>query len=283
MSEDVAEEDYCETAARRDDPDRWLASLFAPDAARPDLNALLAFNGELARTREQVSQAMLGEIRLQWWRDAIEGIYAGNPRAHPVVRTLAQAVARHDLARPLFDRLIDARTDDLYETPPVNLAALEAYADGTSAQLNRLLLAALGVRDERVIAAGDAIGMAWSLTGLVRAAAAHAALHRIHLPADWMAEAGTDRDRFFLTPSAAESCAVLRRIGARAQHHLEAARKLAPRMPREARPVLLLGRLARLYLERLERAGFDPSDARIEAGMPRRQLALLLAAWRGRF
>ena len=116
MSEDVAEEDYCETAARRDDPDRWLASLFAPDAARPDLNALLAFNGELARTREQVSQAMLGEIRLQWWRDAIEGIYAGNPRAHPVVRTLAQAVARHDLARPLFDRLIDARTDDQFVT-----------------------------------------------------------------------------------------------------------------------------------------------------------------------
>lgn len=282
MSEDVADEDYCETAARRDDPDRWLAALFAPDAARPDLNALLAFNGELARTREQVSQPMLGEIRLQWWRDAIEGIYAGNPRAHPVVRALAQAIGRHELARPLFDRLIDARTDDLYETPPADLAALETYADATSAGLDRLLLATLGVRDERVIAAGDAIGFAWSLTGLVRAAAAHAALRRVHLPADWMAEAGTDRDRFFLTPVTSESRAVLRRICGRAQHHLEAARQLAPRMPREARPVLLLGRLARLYLDRLERAGFDPRDAGIEIGMPRRQLALLVAAWRGR-
>lgn len=282
MSDATADDAYCETAARRDDPDRWLASLFAPDAVRPHLAALLAFNGELSRTREQVSQAMLGEIRLQWWREAIEGIYVGNPRSHPVVRGLAAAIAARGLPREPFDRLIDARADDLYDRPPADLAALEAYASATSAGLNRLLLGVLGVDDARALAAGDAVGMAWALTGLIRGAPAHAALRRVHLPADWLAEAGTDRDRFFLAPTGPEARAVLRRLAARAQEHLETARAEAPRVPREARAVLLLGRLTRLYLDRLQQAGFDPTDARVRIGMPRRQLAVLLAAWRGR-
>ncbi|WP_162915133.1 phytoene/squalene synthase family protein [Desertibaculum subflavum] len=283
MSEQHASDDqYCETAARRDDPDRWLVSLFAPDALRPRLAALLAFSGELARTREQVSQPMLGEIRLQWWREALDGIYAGTPRAHPIVRALAAAIAAGRLPREPFDRLIDARTDDLYETPPADIAALEAYAGATSAGLNRLLLAALGVDEARLVAAGEAIGMAWSLTGLARAAAAHAALRRIHLPADWMAEAGTDRDRALLAPQAAETRAVLRRLAERAAAHLDAARTLVPRLPREARAVLLLGRLVRLYLARLHQVDFDLADPRLEIATPRKQIALMIAAWRGR-
>lgn len=280
MSEQPTNSEHCEAAARRDDPDRWLASLFAPDAARPRLAALLAFSSELARTREQVSQPMLGEIRLQWWRDAIEGIFAGRPRAHPVVRALAEAIAARGLPREPFDRLIDARTEDLYETPPPDIAALEAYAGATSAGLNRLLLAVLGIGDERIVAAGEAIGIAWSLTGLVRAAPAHAVLRRVHLPADWLAEAGTDRDRFFLAPAGAEARLVLRRLADRAQERLAMARTLVPIVPREARAVLLQGRLARLYLDRLQRSGFDPTG--IDIGMPRRQLALLFGAWRGR-
>jgi phytoene synthase len=282
LSDTAADDNFCETAARQDDPDRWLTSLFAPDALRPALAALLAFNGELARTREQVSQPMLGEIRLQWWREAIEGIYAGRPREHPVVRALARAIAAHRLPREPFDRLVDARADDLYETPPADLAALECYAEATSAGLNRLLLTVLGVVDEHALAAGDAIGMAWSLAGLARAAPAHAAQRRVHLPADWMTEAGTDRDRFLLAPTGLEARAVLRRLAGRAEVHLDTARRLVPRVPRGARPVLLLGRLTQLHLARLRRVDFDPADARVAITMPRKQLALLLAAWRGR-
>ena len=73
---------YCEAEVRRDDPDRWLATLFLPEAARAPVHALLAFNGEIAKIRDLVSEPMLGEIRYQWWRDAMHRTAAaagGNP------------------------------------------------------------------------------------------------------------------------------------------------------------------------------------------------------------
>ena len=71
---------------RQHDRDRFLTTLFAPDDRREDLLALYAFNHEVAKTREVVSEPTLGRIRLQWWRDNLEAIYAGQPpRRHGVV------------------------------------------------------------------------------------------------------------------------------------------------------------------------------------------------------
>src|SRR3546814_15149921 len=81
-------DEYCAAEVRRQDPDRWLTALFAPDARRPALLALYAFNAEIARAREAVSQPMIGQIRLQWWREDWEGMEAGGVRAHPVVLAL---------------------------------------------------------------------------------------------------------------------------------------------------------------------------------------------------
>jgi phytoene synthase len=53
---------------RRHDRDRYMTALFAPAARREALFALYAFNYEIARVREAVTQPTLGQIRLQWWR-----------------------------------------------------------------------------------------------------------------------------------------------------------------------------------------------------------------------
>src|ERR1700721_1302405 len=99
--------DLVETV-RRYDRDRFLATLFAPASLRPDLWALLAFNLETARVREVVSQPILGQIRLQWWRDAIEEIYDGKPaRRHEVATPLAETIKRHGLSRHRFARPIN--------------------------------------------------------------------------------------------------------------------------------------------------------------------------------
>ncbi len=75
----------CARLLRRYDYDRFLTGLFAPAGRREALYAVYAFNLEIARTREAVSEPMLGQIRLQWWREAIEEIYAGRVRRHEVV------------------------------------------------------------------------------------------------------------------------------------------------------------------------------------------------------
>src|SRR3546814_8066529 len=101
-SSDVCSSDLlspCGALVERHDPDRYLASLFAPEAQREDLFALYAFNYEVAKTAEVVSEPMIGQIRLQWWRESLAGIYEGRARQHEVVQPLAHAVAARALPR----------------------------------------------------------------------------------------------------------------------------------------------------------------------------------------
>src|SRR5215472_14417671 len=114
----------------RHDHDRFQTALFAPAPRREALFALYAFNYEIARVRETVSEPMLGQIRLQWWRESITAAFEGGPvRRHIVVEPLTAAIRAHGLTRAHFDRLIDAREGDLGEAP---IAALSA-ACGPSA------------------------------------------------------------------------------------------------------------------------------------------------------
>src|SRR5882724_8411411 len=111
---------------RRHDRDRFQTVLFAPAARREALFALYAFNYEIARVRESVTQPMLGQIRLEWWRENIAAAYRGGAvRHHPVVESLTAAIQDLPLTREHFSRLIDARESDLGDEPPANLAALE--------------------------------------------------------------------------------------------------------------------------------------------------------------
>ncbi|MGE4012986.1 MAG: phytoene/squalene synthase family protein, partial [Alphaproteobacteria bacterium] len=143
---------------RRLDYDRYLTLPFAPAEAREDLAALYAFNIEIAKTRETVSEALLGQIRLQWWRESIESAFAGTPRRHEIVRPLADAIRRHDLPRAHFDALIDARERDLAAEPPPTLATLEDYAFDTSSRLILLALAICGVRGDAADRAAHHVG-----------------------------------------------------------------------------------------------------------------------------
>src|SRR5262249_51595265 len=138
---------YCAGLLRRQDPDRYLTALFAPAGRREALFALYAFNLELGRVRESVREPLMGRMRLQWWRDCLEEIAAGQPRAHEIARPLAAAIAAHDLNPVLLERLIDAREQDMDPDPPADPAALVDYARGTSAVLTELALEVLGRPD----------------------------------------------------------------------------------------------------------------------------------------
>src|SRR5262244_2642029 len=119
---------------RRHDRDRFQTVLFAPATRREALFALYAFNYEIARVRESVTEPMLGQIRLQWWRENVAAAFEGGAaRHHIVAQPLASTIQQFALSRGHFDRLIDGRESDLGDDPPADLAALEAYAEATSA------------------------------------------------------------------------------------------------------------------------------------------------------
>ena len=178
---------------RRHDRDRFQTALFAPAAHREALFALYAFNYEIARVRESVSQPTLRHIRLEWWRENVAAAYATGPaRRHPVIEALTTVIRRVELTRTHFDRLIDARKADLDDDPPATLAVLEDYAEDTSSALIYLALEALGVREPAAREAGHHIGIAYALAGLLRALQLRMAAGRPVIPVEIAARNGVD-------------------------------------------------------------------------------------------
>jgi NADH dehydrogenase [ubiquinone] 1 alpha subcomplex assembly factor 6 len=266
------------------DRDRFQTALFAPAARREALFALYAFNYEIARVRESVRELMLGQIRLQWWREAIAAAYGGGPvRRHEIVEAVTAVIRGQDVSRAHFDRLIDTRERDLDDEPPATLAALEIYAEGSSAALIYLALEVLDAAPPVAQEAGRHVGIAYALSGLLRALPVLARAGRSFIPTALAAESGLDpRDYAALrmTPALREAIAAIVAI---ARDHLTAARDLRRDVPPAALPALLPARIADNALRRLERDGFDPFAGAASAIDPLQSWRLAWAALRGRF
>ena len=245
--------------------------------------ALYAFNLELARIRESVREPMMGEMRLQWWREAIDGIHTGRIAARPVVRALAAASVGEGLPRQLMHRLIDARTRDLGDAPLDDLAALREYAAATSGSLVELALHILGAADSTSREVGRDAGIAWAMAGLIRAIPFHAAARRLYLPRALSAAAGLDVEALFAGRSSSELRAVVERLDAVVGEHVEAARAARRSVARAAVPALIMCALIDDDRRRLRRAGFDPFSITLEAGLVPRLAHLARHAWTGRY
>lgn len=267
----------------RHDRDRYLLALFAPAERRAAVCALYAFNAEIALIPERVSEPMLGQIRIQWWRDGIDAAFAGNSvRRHEVLTPLAAAIRTGNLGRDHFARLLDARERDLAAEPPPTLAALEAYAEETAAPLQLLVLEALDAGTAANQAAREA-AIAYALAGLLRATPYLARQRRHILPQALIDETGCDPETLFAGNSAPAVTAIATRIAERARHHLDASRQRRGDVPRQALPALLPAVLAAADLRRLGRAGFDPFAPALARPDQWRSWRLTAAALRGRY
>lgn len=263
---------------RRVDLDRYLSSLFAPPALRRELNVLYAFNYEVAKTAESVSQPIAGEIRLQWWRDRIAEFYRGAVIDHPLIEALGRVIAAHHLPRELFDALIDARERDLEEAPFPTLEALEDYANATSANIMRLATRILGAGESLDAQARD-FGIAYALAGLCRALPYHAARRRLMLPADRLAASEVSIEDVFARTAGQRLRPLLEDMAAQARSHLTAH---GGRVARSLLPALLPAAVVPLYLRALTRRGVDVFRDLTDVGTHRRQLAMLSAMIRRR-
>lgn len=176
---------YCGELVRKHDPDRFFMSLMQSADRREALWALYAFNYEIAKTREVVTDTTLGLIRLQWWRDGIAEIYDGKDvRQNEILPILAQAIKDYNLPQNLFDDLCYAREFDLEGVIPADMAGLRNYASFTAVPLNALALKILGQGDDEGL---ELVSQAYALIGLVKAMPFHASQQRCYMPADLLA------------------------------------------------------------------------------------------------
>lgn len=266
---------HCAEIVREGDPDRYIASLYAPEAARSSLLALYAFSHEIARIREQVSEPLPGEVRLQWWRDLLEAGPSDGARAHPVAAALLDTVERFRLPIAPLTGLIDARIFDLYDDPMPSKNDLEGYAGETSSALFRLAAIVLaGGQDPGGATASGHAGVAYALTGLLRAFPWHAAAGQVYLPADILGENGVTREDIVRGRGGPGLNYTLAAVRAHARWHLTKFRQLTDTVPAEIAPAFLPLALVEPYLARMETRGYDPYRTIIALPAWRRQWAI---------
>ncbi len=187
---------YCAQLIKENDPDRFFLSMFVRAEHRDAVWALMAFNHEIAKTREVVSDSNLGHIRLQWWRDALKAVYEGQDfPAHEVVTPLAEAIQTYQLPPEHFEKLTYAREFDLENVLPGNLEGLMNYADFTSTPLMKLIVRVMG--DDPEIELVQPIAVNYALAGILRAIPFHASQERCYLPDDLMVKHIVTQEKLF--------------------------------------------------------------------------------------
>jgi len=233
---------YCARQARERDYARYLCALAAPARQRDSLFVLLAFNDELGKIREIVSEPGLGEIRLAWWREILDREGAYDAGTHPVARALVSSVDRHNLETGNLQAMIDGRARDLDPAPFETVEDLSAYAVATAGSLARASLDILMIEDQEAKEAATEVATAWALIGILRSLPYHERAGR-RLVGGRLALAD---------------------ILACADDLLIAARGRSRKVPRKANPVTMLARLCDPYVERLQASAGDPRKANLE-------------------
>jgi phytoene synthase len=262
---------------RTQDRDRYLADLFAPQDVRRHLFALHAFNVEVARIRNVVSDPGLGEIRMQWWRDAIVSGAAGG---HPIARALIETVRQFSLPTSALHRLLDARVFDLYDDPMPSLNDLEGYAgDTTSALMQLAAIVLAGGKDPGTADASGHAGVAYALTGIMRSLPRNAPRGQTFLPNEMLLVRGVDPQAFAAGRATPELRSLLTDIRTIARQHLVAAEREIAEFAPVLKPAFLPLALVRPYLDRMDREDYDPFVG-VEFAPWRRQWIIWRAARR---
>jgi phytoene synthase len=241
-----------EELVRSADHDRYLAALYAPEDRRDALFALYAFNAEVASIRDRISQALPGEIRLQWWRDVIGSDDDEAGAGHPVAEPLMGAIRRYALPRAAFQNYLDARIFDLYDDPMPSRGDLEGYCGETAAAMIQLSAIVL----DPVAAPGHAelagrAGCAQAITGLVRLLPQHRARGQCYIPKDILSATGTTPEEFLSGDGGPAAPSAVAAMIALARDHLTAFERGAPGLPQSLRPAFLPLALTNAHLGKM--------------------------------
>jgi phytoene synthase len=226
----------------------------------------------VARIAETVREPMLGAIRLEWWRETAEAASKGSSRNHDVARGLAALFGASAIKLDELEALIAVRAFDSSADHFADFAALEEYVDSTSSRLMRLAARILDAPPGIAVTLREA-GLAYGLTGLLRALPFHNGRHKLYLPLDLLSALNLTPEAFFhLEPGEQKQASAVRQVALKARDHFLAARQ-APK-PGAALAAILPAALVPVYLRKLSRSRDVP--------IHRRQMALLSAAMKGR-
>lgn len=266
---------------KANDRDRYFATLVLPEAARDAVQALYAFNADVATVRDRAREPAPGEIRLQWWVDALKGDGHGAVRQNPIAEALLTAIGSYGLPTGPLQRLVAARRFDLYDDPMPDLPTFEGYAGETASVLFQLAAMILNKGEE--IETGDAaghLGVAQALIGHLRAFGLNSARSRIFLPWSIFAANGVREGELFAGQMSEGLLAGYAQVLDLAREHLDKATVAIAALPKPLRPAFAPVALQRLYLRQIERRAETPLAPLLEIADWRKIAALTFWTFR---
>ncbi|PPQ69609.1 hypothetical protein CVT24_001365 [Panaeolus cyanescens] len=263
---------YCRDYIRKHDYDSYLISHFYPKHVQPGYFAIKAFSVELASVADTVSNSVIGQMRMQFWRDAIKGINDGRPPKHPVALALFDASKKWKLSSYHLKRIVDARDAELQSPSYLTVDSLTSHAESTSSTVLYLLLQLLSLHSSDLSHAASHLGTAQTFSTLLRALPYHAKKGEMVIPAELTAKHGVNQEEVFrYGPEAPGIESAVFDFATVGHDHLLTARDMISKMqgsngkvPKEAMPVFLSGVPVSNYLKRLEHVGFNAFDPKLQ-------------------
>ncbi len=266
---------FCADLVRSHDFARYASTLFMPSDQRRALLAIYAFNVEISRVREQVSQPLPGEMRLQWWTDMLAGTSHGGVEGNPVAAELMLAIRSCRLPVERLSRLIDEHQFDLYNDPMPTMAALEGYINDTACALFSLGAAICGRQSDEIEHLARHAGLAQGIAQVIAALPLDASRRQLFVPLQLLQQHGCGMEEVFAGKQTPKLRAALDQLIAEGQEHLKTALALLADVPPEVRPVFLPLALVRRDLQRMSRADNDPFTPHVTS-----RLRTLWTLWR---
>jgi phytoene synthase len=262
---------FCADLVRSHDFVRYASALFAPAEERRGLLALYAFNVEIFRIRDQVSQPLPGEVRMQWWTDLLAGTHHGGVEGNPVASELLRAISQFGLPTEPLLRLVDEHQFDLYNDPMPTLAALEGYVHETTSALFTLAARIFAPQSAEIEHLGRHAGFAFGFAQVIASLPRDAARRQLFLPLQFLKGNGSNVEEVFSCRQTVNARAAIDQLVGEARRHLQTAEELLP----EVSPVFLPLALVRGDLARMSRADNDPFVPHM-----RSRLSILWTLWR---
>jgi phytoene synthase len=255
--------EFCADLVRSHDFARYASTLFIPAVQRRALLAIYAFNVEISRVRDQVSQPLPGEIRLRWWTDMLAGTGHGGVEGNPVAAELLLAIRNWRLPVERLSRLIDEHQFDLYNDPMPTMAALEGYVDDTSSALFSLGAGIAGLQSDEIEHLARHAGLAQGMAQVMTALPLDASRRQLFVPLQLLESHGSGMEEVFAGKETPKLRAALDQLIGEARGHLKTGLALLESVPPEVRPIFLPLSLVARDLERMSRADSDPFVPRV--------------------
>ncbi|KAF8631031.1 hypothetical protein AX15_002642 [Amanita polypyramis BW_CC] len=263
---------YCRNLVRKHDYGSFLLAPFYPKEVQDAYFAIKAFAVELATVQDNVSNATIGSMRMQFWRDALKSCAQGEPPPHhPIALALHDAMQRTHLPTYHFKRIIDARDAELHAPTHLTIDSLTSHAESTSSTVLYLLLSLLSLSSSTLSHAASHLGAAQTISTLIRALPFHAGHGRMVIPGEITAKHGVSQEDVFRQgPGARGIEDAVFEFATVANNHLVTAREMfkgegmGGKVPPRAVPVFLSGVPVRSVLGRLEKANFNAFSQRVQ-------------------